>query len=77
MFLLKPFWFQGRTEIVWFCDLGVLEYLLASIRFDVAGAGACLKRYTDPSFFKMEAASSGMGTVEIQREKKNRKVKVF
>ncbi|KAJ0027736.1 hypothetical protein Pint_34984 [Pistacia integerrima] len=38
-------------------------------KFDVAGAGACLKRYTDPSFFKVEAA------VEVQREKKIRKVK--
>ncbi|KAF3448019.1 hypothetical protein FNV43_RR08727 [Rhamnella rubrinervis] len=44
-------------------------------KFDVAGAGACLKRYTDPSFFKVEPASSGMATVEIQREKKTRKVK--
>ncbi|KAL5550694.1 hypothetical protein UlMin_000870 [Ulmus minor] len=43
-------------------------------KFDVAGAGACLKRYTDPSFFKVEAAS-GIGKVEIQREKKSRKVK--
>ncbi|KAK7835731.1 SCAR-like protein 1 [Quercus suber] len=43
-------------------------------KFDVAGAGACLKRYTDPSFFKVEAASSGKAT-EVQREKKNRKVK--
>lgn len=47
-----------------------------SYRFDVAGAGACLKRYTDPSFFKVEAASSGIATVEVQREKKIRKVKV-
>ncbi|KAJ0088535.1 hypothetical protein Patl1_31471 [Pistacia atlantica] len=38
-------------------------------KFDVAGAGACLKRYTDPSFFKVEAA------VEAPREKKIRKVK--
>ncbi|XP_048319637.2 protein SCAR2 isoform X2 [Ziziphus jujuba] len=44
-------------------------------KFDVAGAGACLKRYTDPSFFKVEAASSGMATVEYQREKKTRKAK--
>ncbi|XP_024017875.1 protein SCAR2 isoform X1 [Morus notabilis] len=44
-------------------------------KFDVAGAGACLKRYTDPSFFKVDAASSLMETVEIQREKKSRKVK--
>ncbi|TQD76835.1 hypothetical protein C1H46_037615 [Malus baccata] len=42
-------------------------------KFDVAGAGACLKRYTDPSFFKVESASSI--TVEMQREKKTRKVK--
>lgn len=44
-------------------------------KFDVAGAGACLKRYTDPSFFKVEAASSTTATTEVQREKKNRKVK--
>ncbi|KAF7825468.1 Protein SCAR2 [Senna tora] len=44
-------------------------------KFDVAGAGACLKRYTDPSFFKTESASSGLGTVEVHREKKNRKIK--
>ncbi|CAB4315297.1 unnamed protein product [Prunus armeniaca] len=43
-------------------------------KFDVAGDGACLKRYTDPSFFKVEPASS-MATVEMQREKKIRKVK--
>ncbi|XP_068341009.1 protein SCAR2-like [Pyrus communis] len=42
-------------------------------KFDVAGAGACLKRYTDPSFFKVESASSI--TVEMQREKKTHKVK--
>uniref|UniRef100_A0A2P2LVR8 Protein SCAR2 isoform X4 n=1 Tax=Rhizophora mucronata TaxID=61149 RepID=A0A2P2LVR8_RHIMU len=44
-------------------------------RFDVAGAGACLKRYTDPSFFKIDAVSSEIATVEVPREKKNRKVK--
>ncbi|XP_021908408.1 protein SCAR2 isoform X1 [Carica papaya] len=44
-------------------------------KFDVAGAGACLKRYTDPSFFKIELASSRITTVEVQREKKSRKVK--
>ncbi|XP_034220048.1 protein SCAR2 isoform X2 [Prunus dulcis] len=43
-------------------------------KFDVAGDGACLKRYTDPSFFKVEPASS-IATVEMQREKKIRKVK--
>ncbi|CAK7343692.1 unnamed protein product [Dovyalis caffra] len=43
--------------------------------FDVAGAGACLKRYSDPSFFKVETGSSGIATVEVQREKKIRKKK--
>ncbi|PON53586.1 SCAR/WAVE family [Parasponia andersonii] len=44
-------------------------------KFDVAGAGACLKRYTDPSFFKVEAAAAGIAKGEFQREKKNRRVK--
>ncbi|XP_020236680.1 protein SCAR2 [Cajanus cajan] len=44
-------------------------------KFDVAGAGACLKRYTDPSFFKMET-SSVTAAVEVQREKRIRKVKL-
>ncbi|CAN1820605.1 Protein SCAR2 [Linum perenne] len=42
-------------------------------KFDVAGAGACLKRYTDPSIFKVEAPTST--TMEAQREKKARKMK--
>jgi len=46
-------------------------------RFDVAGAGACLKRYTDPSFFTVKSASSGTATGEVQREKKIRKIKVL
>ncbi|KAK4268492.1 hypothetical protein QN277_025144 [Acacia crassicarpa] len=44
-------------------------------KYDVAGAGACLKRYSDPSFFKLESASSGLATVEVYREKKNHKIK--
>ncbi|EPS63118.1 hypothetical protein M569_11667, partial [Genlisea aurea] len=42
-------------------------------KFDVAGAGACLKRYTDPSFFKVEN-SEILGT-GFQKEKKIRKIK--
>ncbi|GFP99245.1 protein scar2 [Phtheirospermum japonicum] len=42
-------------------------------KFDVAGAGACLKRYTDPSFFKVE--TSAMTNADGHREKKNRKPK--
>ncbi|KAJ1387592.1 hypothetical protein SESBI_39861 [Sesbania bispinosa] len=44
-------------------------------KFDVAGAGACLKRYTDPSFFKAESASCVTETVEVHREKRIRKVR--
>lgn len=44
-------------------------------KFDVAGAGACLKRYTDPSFFKVEASSFIMTGAEVQMEKKTRKAK--
>lgn len=44
-------------------------------KFDVAGAGACLKRYTDPSFFKMESASSVTDRAEVHREKRIRKLK--
>ncbi|KAG6697831.1 hypothetical protein I3842_09G220600 [Carya illinoinensis] len=44
-------------------------------KFDVAGAGACLKRYTDPSFFKVESTSFEAAKTEGQREKKFRKVK--
>ncbi|XP_042045814.1 protein SCAR4-like [Salvia splendens] len=42
-------------------------------KFDIAGAGACLKRYTDPSFFKVE--TSEITGADIQREKKIRKAK--
>jgi hypothetical protein len=42
-------------------------------RFDVAGAGASLKRYSDPSFFKTE---SNMLEMDVSIEKKPRRVKV-
>lgn len=44
-------------------------------KFDVAGAGACLKRYTDPSFYKVEASSFEMASTDVQRDKKFRKAK--
>ncbi|KAL3623221.1 hypothetical protein CASFOL_032037 [Castilleja foliolosa] len=43
-------------------------------KFDVGGAGACLKRYTDPSFFKLEI--SEMNNADGHREKKNHKSKM-
>ncbi|KAK7287191.1 hypothetical protein RIF29_00300 [Crotalaria pallida] len=42
-------------------------------KFDVAGAGACLKRYTDPSFFKVDSSCSGIASVEVCREEKQKK----
>jgi hypothetical protein len=44
-------------------------------RFDVAGAGASLKRYSDPSFFKTEQ-SSNMIEPDAIMEKKPRRIKV-
>ncbi|KAF3790643.1 SCAR-like protein 2 [Nymphaea thermarum] len=45
-------------------------------KFDAAGAGACLKRYSDPSFFKMEWATSELMKAEkVKREKKTTKSK--
>ncbi|KAL6002909.1 hypothetical protein ACLOJK_023131 [Asimina triloba] len=45
-------------------------------KFDIAGAGACLKRYSDPSFFKTEFSHSKKKKSEVQRETKARKIKV-
>ncbi|KAK1351562.1 hypothetical protein POM88_054249 [Heracleum sosnowskyi] len=44
-------------------------------KFDAAGAGACLKRYTDPSFLKVKPSSYGLSSAEIQKEKRSRKSK--
>ncbi|XP_074322523.1 protein SCAR2-like isoform X2 [Apium graveolens] len=44
-------------------------------KFDVAGAGACLKRYTNPSFFKVGASIYVRSSAEVQKEKRSRKSK--
>ncbi|KAJ9548918.1 hypothetical protein OSB04_021461 [Centaurea solstitialis] len=44
-------------------------------KFDVAGAGACLKRYTDPSIYKVEASSYEIESAETHWDKKIRKTK--
>ncbi|PIA58100.1 hypothetical protein AQUCO_00500204v1 [Aquilegia coerulea] len=44
-------------------------------KFDIAGAGACLKRYTDPSFFKAEFTASEVAKEKLKRENKAFKVK--
>ncbi|KAJ8436134.1 hypothetical protein Cgig2_001161 [Carnegiea gigantea] len=48
---------------------------LAFLSFDVAGAGASLKRYIDPSFFKRESISSNDRKSKGLREKKTRRLK--
>jgi hypothetical protein len=45
-------------------------------RFDVAGAaGACLKRYTNPSFFKLEWAKSELRNAQHDKKANLEKVK--
>ncbi|KAF8409046.1 hypothetical protein HHK36_005118 [Tetracentron sinense] len=45
-------------------------------KFDTGGPGSCLKRYSDPSFFKRALASSDLVSAEkVQREKKVHKSK--
>ncbi|ESQ52510.1 hypothetical protein EUTSA_v10016142mg [Eutrema salsugineum] len=45
-------------------------------KFDISGAGACLKRYTDPSFVRHETSSYEEASWDdIQREKKSQKAK--
>ncbi|MCL7043569.1 hypothetical protein MKW94_004941 [Papaver nudicaule] len=44
-------------------------------KFDNAGLGACLKRYSDPSFFKAELNSFESRKADTQKEKKARKIR--
>ncbi|EYU43332.1 hypothetical protein ABFS82_08G135900 [Erythranthe guttata] len=45
-------------------------------RFDSGGPGSCLKRYSDPTFFKRSSVASGeASTDKISRDKKGRKIK--
>jgi len=59
--------------------INIFGYLkLLPSRFDTAGAGACVKRYSDPSYFKkawdMTRADK---TANLQREKRSQKIKVI
>ena len=80
LFLLDKFgiWFL----FIWATCFKVKESLVfnisvASNRFGCWGAGTCLKHYTDPLFFKVEASYSEMTNAEVLREKKIRKSKVY
>nr|GEY64589.1 D-alanine--D-alanine ligase family [Tanacetum cinerariifolium] len=44
-------------------------------QFDVVGDGACLKRYTDPAVYKVEASTYAIERADKQRDKKIRQMK--
>ncbi|KAI3456155.1 hypothetical protein Pfo_012818 [Paulownia fortunei] len=45
-------------------------------RFDPGGPGSCLKRYSDPTFFKRASAASGEASTEkVSKDKKGHKIK--
>lgn len=47
-------------------------------RFDPGGPGSCLKRYSDPTFFKRASVASGEASMgKISKDKKGRKIKVI
>lgn len=45
-------------------------------RFDTGGPGSCLKRYSDPTFFKKVPFASDEATEKTQANRKARKSKV-
>ena len=53
------------------------SYLCFAIRFDAGGPGSCLKRYSDPTYFKRASGSSIEEDAEkVPRDKKTCKSKV-
>lgn len=52
-----------------------IEVCVLSFRFDPGGPGSCLKRYSDPTFFKK--ASAGAGKEKIPNDKKVRRIQVW
>lgn len=54
-----------------------MESSILPFRFDTGGPGSCLKRYSDPTFFKKASATSDEANAEkIQRDRKARRIKV-
>lgn len=77
IFLLVSLRNVSLTLMITLLCIGKSHKGLTSNRFDVAGAGSCLKRYTDPSFFKREASYIKITNIDVQRETKPRKAKVI
>lgn len=55
----------------------VLIIFLLFNRFDVAGSGSCLKRYSDPSLLKTHTASAVVATSKLSKDERPRNSKVF
>lgn len=52
-------------------------YLFIFSRFDPGGPGSCLKRYSDPSFFRRASIGAEVAySDKILKDKKGRKIKV-
>lgn len=59
-------------------SLHILEFYALPFRFDTGGPGSCLKRYSDPTFFKRVSATSDEANSEnLQRDRKARRSKVW
>ena len=55
----------------------ILKDLIVYFRFDTGGPGSCLKRYSDPNFFKRASAGYDDAYAEkLTRDKKARRRKV-
>lgn len=52
--------------------------LCFSFRFDAGGPGSCLKRYSDPTFFRrLSETAIGVSAKKITKDKKGHRSKVF
>lgn len=55
----------------------MMESFPLTFRFDTGGPGSCLKRYSDPTFFKKASANPDEANVEqVRRSRKGQRSKV-
>jgi len=53
------------------------DSLLYFLRFDINGPGSCLKRYSDPTYFRRASSNLSQGNKKFQKDKKHCKMKVW
>jgi hypothetical protein len=46
-------------------------------KFDINGPGSCLKRYSDPTYFRRASSNLSQGNKKFQKDKKHCKMKVW